>query len=597
VVHLPLIWADGSRARAAWGDAERAFAREVVQARLAAAVETKVDRWCGAIAPDGRAQLAGAVLDQGLAWEEKASVPAMVLDDALLGAWRASSTTIAPGLRCDRTNFQSAFSVFATFSGNAHFESATFSGDAIFHRATFSGDTFFDSATFSGDTFFDSATFSGEARFKSATFSGDASFDIAAFSGDAGFDCATFSGHASFHRATFSGNAHFESATFSGAAIIHRAAFSGYAGFESATFSGFADFDHATFSSHASFVSAIFSGDASFVSAIFSGNAGFDTVCFKQSLYFLAARFDGLTFLGNGLRWPEKAEHWHRAFDKAEFKRTVSFEGSGLHGLAAFDGIRIAMEASLGLDDGSDADAEATFEDELRAALAAASRDAERQYAEQKVKRWLVGQRRAILRDAEDLRLKELERGCRALVVEMEKLRDKTRAQLFYRFEIAARRRQNETSWPEKVVSWLYDKLGDYGAAIGRPLFWLLLSIPLFAAAYGGALWLQRDALCAPHADAQPETHAARVFCAAPRRSEVFWGAMSFSAQRVLPFGAWDVKAEEPEKNDAVRVLLLGEGDTAFSFVVRLVATVQSVFALAMAFLAGIALRRRFQLD
>ena len=60
---------------------------------------------------------------------------------------------------------------------------------------------------------------------------------------------------------------------------------------------------------------------------------------------------------------------------------------------------------------------------------------------------------------------------------------------------------------------------------------------------------------------------------------------------RVFPFGLWQVTG------DTLQQALLGTGDTARSLAIRALATLQSLLALVFAFLAGLALRRRFQLS
>jgi hypothetical protein len=72
-------------------------------------------------------------------------------------------------------------------------------------------------------------------------------------------------------------------------------------------------------------------------------------------------------------------------------------------------------------------------------------------------------------------------------------------------------------------------------------------------------------------------------------------GAASFSFHRTFPFGAWDVKAEDKDNN--MRKLLLGDGEGGANFTVRVLATIQSIFSLAMIFLSGLAIRRRFKMD
>lgn len=630
LVHVPFVWADGAPAKAAWDAMARDRLADVIAERFEDATEVPVDHKGDAQVRDGRVQLQGAVL---LTAPNGAppSVPPLVADWAAVPRWDAHSKFIAAGTRFDNANFVgesdfagAGFRGYISFRnaaccGKTGFEVTRFQGEAIFDGVDFRSDVSFKGTYFYEKTSFDDARFHDYARFEQAFINNDANFANAIFTRNASFEGVLFKEHCDFDNAIFSEAAFFDNATFRGNASFNGADFSGKvrfwgssfgkgASFDSATFGSDAVFSHATFTGRACFERVNFSGDAQFPGANFSDDASFGSATCAGVASFATARFEGLAFFGFKT-WPAKAEHWHRAFFSADFRRSISFEGAGLNALAGFDGIRIAPDASLLLDDLSDAQAKAAFKRELHAALAAGARDARvapvpsnalarrSRWTRWRVL-WRMRRKRNAkwddIRAAQDNRLKELERGCRALVVEMEKLRDWNRAQLFFRFEIEARRRQNETPLWEKIASGLYDWLGDYGASIARPLAALLLSIPLLAPLYGSFLAWQRPALC---------TQRLAPACAAldvdPRGTlwPIAWGSLAFSASRALPFGAWEVKAEDPAQNNPARMLMLGEADTWQHVAIRVVATLQSVFALAMAFLSGVAIRRRFQLD
>jgi hypothetical protein len=221
-------------------------------------------------------------------------------------------------------------------------------------------------------------------------------------------------------------------------------------------------------------------------------------------------------------------------FEQAVFKNLVNFKGADLRCFAAFDAA--VLQGGLQLDDADEPTANATFRRERAQAEALPDREAA---------------------------LRQLEGGCRVLKQAMEKSANKTREQMFYAFELMARRHQRATPWWERQISRLYGWTADYGRSIGRPLFWLFASVPLFALAY--------MLMLAP----QP-TYAA---------------SLSFALERIFPIS---VAAPDPE---SMRARLFGDGSAWGQFGARLLAAFQLLFSLAMAFLAGLAIRRRFQIN
>ncbi|MES1156942.1 MAG: pentapeptide repeat-containing protein [Alphaproteobacteria bacterium] len=434
----------------------------------------------------------------------------------------------------------------ACFSGYAGFGSATFSGDAVFDSATFSGDAGFGRATFSGYAGFRSATFSGNAGFRSATFSGDAGFGRATFSGNAGFDSATFSGYAGFDSATFSGNAHFGGAKFAGRADLRVK-----------TFAKAARFADCLFMERADFGGAPFGGDMDFTAAVFEKLASFENI-----------------------KWPQAAGDWHAAFDQALFRGTAVFTGAGFKALAAFDGA--ALERGVQIDDAREDAAKAMFAHERDAARAAAKPDAEAWAEEQKKEREekeakpvTRGEIAAKRRDARETRLKQLERGCRVLKQAMEYSSNKTREQMLYRFELQARRAQADTPVWEKGFSYLYAAASDYGASMARPFVALAVILALFTAIFYGlalAFGLTGD-------DAVKDA----------------WQAFDLSFADVFkPLSALTAEGTPPH---TLGQRLLTETGPGWNSGIRVLATIQSLFAIVLAFLFALAVRRRFQIS
>jgi hypothetical protein len=140
--------------------------------------------------------------------------------------------------------------------------------------------------------------------------------------------------------------------------------------------------------------------------------------------------------------------------------------------------------------------------------------------------------------------------------------------QQFYRFELLARRAQRDTPAWEKLFSLLYGAASNYGASMARPFGALFVLVGLFALyyhlrAYGLSLsW--------------PPDWAQTV------------ASLEFSASRVFPFGAF----EDVSKN---WIGMFTSG--LFRLEMRILGSVQSALALALVFLFGLAVRRRFQIS
>jgi hypothetical protein len=88
------------------------------------------------------------------------------------------------------------------------------------------------------------------------------------------------------------------------------------------------------------------------------------------------------------------------------------------------------------------------------------------------------------------------------------------------------------------------------------------------------------------------------ALCLAPKTvfdSNVFVGSFDFSLRQTFPFITTDMKADNTGFN--MRKMLLGDGDRWQNLLVRSVTVLQTTFSLAMIFLSGLAIRRRFKMD
>ncbi|MFN4024983.1 MAG: hypothetical protein ACK4MQ_09120, partial [Hyphomonas sp.] len=169
--------------------------------------------------------------------------------------------------------------------------------------------------------------------------------------------------------------------------------------------------------------------------------------------------------------------------------------------------------------------------------------------------------------------LKALEGGALQIKLALEQASDRLCEQRFYRLELRARRKQSGTPWTEKFFSWAYAAISNYGASMGWPFVWLLGVILVFALLYWGAATEFRINLGAPVA-----------WCA-------LIDAFNVSLSRIFPFGAF----EEVTKDWIAAREVQHGGLAAISL--RILASLQSAFALVLLFLFGLAVRRRFQIS
>ncbi|MBB3898308.1 hypothetical protein GGQ83_001745 [Roseococcus suduntuyensis] len=323
------------------------------------------------------------------------------------------------------------------------------------------------------------------------------------------------------------------------------------------TFSGNASFDGGEFAARVSFQHAgfLFPSPPNDARSIrfrdwhFGGVTEFDHARFERRVEFTASIFARLASFQQ-LTWPKCLADAQGMFSQAVFKDLASFQGAGVRRFAAFDGV--VLQGGLQLDDADEPTANATFHTERKEAEAYAEREAA---------------------------LRHLEGGCRVLKQAMEKSSNKAREQMFYAFELMARRHQRAIPWWERLISHAYGAVADYGRSIGRPLLWLVLLVPAFAAAYAGLLYGGRG-----EALAGPTPRVVLVEC------------LSHSAQRVLPFGPWTLTPAQIAQSP-VQSLLQGPTDALFSLAIRGLGSLQSLLALILAFLAGLSIRRRFQIN
>ena len=547
--------------------------------RIDAGAETEVGSFGLPEGPDGRAQFVGVVLRGGLSHPKG--------DESSLHLNAMLTATLYRADYVGRRFGPGAQFVGAIFSGGTNFDGATFSGDAGFYGATFLGDAGFDNAIFSGDASFDNATFSGRAHFSGkTTFSGNARFNAVTFSELTRFGGAIFSGNANFDEAIFSGDVEFSRAIFRAEAIFDKSVFAGVLQFIDATVIGTADFEGGRCEGRVWFDGSKFSGKFRAAYREFLGRTYFDSVKFSGPMEFQIATFEKYVSFEK-LKWPTAARDWHGAFWAAQFRSPVSFEGAGFGALAAFDGA--ILESKIWIDAVEEGVAKSRFSQELKAAIKPDASDGavfEKNENEERTKKDGVAAslvtreeiNKCVKKELEE-RLEQLEGGCRVLKEAMGRASAKSREQMFYRFELLARRKRRKLRPGEKFFSFLYGFASDYGASMLLPLFWLIVLIALFSV--GFLFW----------------AFALGFVGAGDRRIDVItaaWQAFDLSWANVFkPLFALSTDAQaEGSLGDR----LLG-ATPSVAFAARAAATIQSLFAIVLAFLFALAVRRRFQIN
>lgn len=409
-----------------------------------------------------------------------------------------------------------------------------FARAASFSRAIASS-TSFANAVFLGDVRFSQTEFGHHVSFVGAIFAGAADFPGTSWSNDARFDDAVFLRAAPyFHSSNFSGGVRFARTDFREGADFTDCRFATYAGFREARFGGDASFLHARINETAAFSEAEFFGAARFDRAELSGRVDFTNARF--------ARFASFT----DTTWPTKENQWRGSLRQAIFEGPLIFDRLRIP-FAALDGARIQHGIALG--SSSEAEADRWLEEQIANIEPSSPTGGVDELHPPSYWRQEA--------------LAALESGCRVLKQAMAGQTDKAREQMFYRFELIARRRQAATPLTERVFSWLYGATSNYGASIGRPLG----SLALLVAAFAALFWV-----------ADP-----------PRTTTSALDAINFSASRVFPFGAF----EEVSKR---WIEAFETADTLATLGIRVLASLESAFAATLLFLLALAVRRKFQI-
>lgn len=557
VAHVPLKWKSEQPAKQAWSGQQQQQLHDILERRVRDTAASN-----GGI--DGRAQFSGIVVNNGVIFEkskEDTGTPSIIRLTAT-NAW-----------------FGHFFAKSALFSEEVNLSETFIMGFAEFSQSHFGKNFIAEFGHFCGRVSFENAVFEKKAVLRGSTFLENTNFDRAAFKHEVDFQYGLFRNRVTFQYTVFSKKVDFFTVEFLGK--VH--------------------FSNASFEEDVSLIDTKFHDDPLFDGVNFNGAARFNRTLFMGVPFFVDTKFcDSLTFIGsvfskgacfrNIKAWGRDLYGFTCEFYDAKSYHSLYFQRSPLPPISAFHGLKLDKGALLSFDDPGPKATLASFNEQL-------SR------IKEKLKNSPQSGKNEALEEANRL-LDDLAGGCRVLKNYFESQGDRERTQRFFRLELEARMKSDEVGRLERLIFWAYKVLSDYGASIGRPLKWLASSVVFFWLSY----WFIAATCINPslsHIKPNQESYSIQTVSEVMNHvwtrnfSEIdtrpMLGALSFSAHRTFPFGAWDVKAEDKDNN--IRKLLLGDGEGGGNFTVRVLATVQSIFSLAMIFLSGLAIRRRFKMD
>jgi hypothetical protein len=559
---------------------------------------------------------------------------------------------------CKDASFQNAaFSGDAwfedvAFSGNAEFKHAFFSGDAWFDSAAFSGHAGFKHAAFSGHAGFKHAAFSGDAVFEYAGFSGDARFENAIFIGP-----ANFRGRGeelllkdrpqvlSLQPPDKERHVAWRGTLITSESPAPRA----YRAFQVTNFAGAVFLDDADLSNRdvltrGDFSDVTFLGLAEFHGSSLHQGVSFDRVWFDAALTTRAEPLRVITpqrdaVLNAGARllaqWADGRNRTHRASVTWSDARAAFPD----HALAT-PLLKAVLEApgdkAPGLADRPIA-GERRSNNRVAAAYAPVLRKIQAR-APQAFQAFVDHRRQAAGKavpspEAMNARFDRVEAAFRTLKLAMETNRNRIEEGQFFRLELLARRRRTNVPGWERWASWAYEAVADYGNSLRRPVAalgvsYLLFSLMFFILGAGLDRWAaiattpQASLSIACQAmvvDNQIADRASAAQVAACRRSlptedqarlasvtpavvgPLNWpdafAAMTFSWNNIFrPLSALSAEGVAPYEPSWASAVLYGYG-SGWGLAVRVLATLQSLFAIVAVFLLALAIRRRFQIN
>ena len=281
-------------------------------------------------------------------------------------------------------------------------------------------------------------------------------------------------------------------------------------------------------------------------------------------------------------KWPDRPLDY--GFKNARFMERVDLSAKKFSSISMLSDAIFEITPILPEPSGSDTH-DSVFRHVTRITSDAVKMDLKEQKGKQKADRFRKGTKKDAkdsLLQSVDSRWAALSGGYRVLKQMAQRKGDFLLEQTYYRFEIKSRVKRPAIPFWEKVAASFYGLTSDYGNSIARPFVALGFMLFGFALLYVALACLVG---LVPWKDTQSLQTG-------------FYQSLDFSLKNVFrPLSA--LSTDPPREGDAARLagkLLNNYGD-AFGLIVTSISIVQSLIGIVLAFLFGLAVRRRFQIE
>lgn len=260
IVHVPLTWKDGTRAKSNWNNETQRKLSAILQLRLLNTDDSFIDASHGDEILDGRAQFSGAILTE----------------DFLLKLGRDTSESVQPTrLVCRQAWITLLNASQVEFRDEAEFSDVFFSGAVSFYNAVFQRNLEMRGAIFGGEAWFLKAKFMENVYLSGAKVFGTFMFQDTKIHGDMNFHGASLCGVSNFMNTELYGKAWFMRSKFLQSGTFERAHFHANVSFVSSEFLDNVEFNEAIFDKATSFDFSEFTKKIGFTGASFAGQTSF----------------------------------------------------------------------------------------------------------------------------------------------------------------------------------------------------------------------------------------------------------------------------------------------------------------------------------
>ncbi len=468
-------------------------------------------------------------------------------------------------------DFSDTLTVYASFSGVAFKGEISFRNSyltAYFSRADFGGTAYFDGCIFPRGDFFE-CRFRKDASFENTTFLSEADFTGTCFEGDVSFANARFLDAASFSEAGFMGHLNLLKTAF-----YSHADFSGIA--DGSSKPGFKQtIDFAKKADSERYGGTIESATP----ATALNYKSFSTVHADGAIFHYAADFSNRSILAPS------------SFERAEFRHAASFHGSQLHPGVNFFASKFADAFRF-----QPKHMAKVPEDllRLRYTLENAFYFGTDQPEYPAWKAEFIQNRLETAHEnyAASEYFNTLESCFRTLKQAMENRRDGAKEGEFFRLELLARRRVQGVPLWEVAASHAYELFSNYGNSVARPLIFLFL---VFFPAFALIFFAIGHALGVHTSDASSTLHL--PWHNLQIAVNDLMSACSFSWSNIFhPLSALSAEGYDSNSTSWLGQLLGAHGE-GYALCVKMIATLQSILSIILAFLFSLSVRRRFQIS